>query len=762
MDAAAPSGQREADGAGADGAQQVRPLTHAMIRAWVLAEDLREKRRRSEAVAADAVRRAEAAEARLRAIEASTVWRMTAGLRAFVTRHPGVRRGLRVAGWTLTGTLPRHARWWLAARRARAAAAPVPATLRLPTSDAPRVSVIVPTFGQADWTLRCLAAMAAHPPRAAFEVIVADDASGDPAVDRLADVAGLRLVRQTRNRGFLLNCNEAAQAGRGDFLLLLNNDTEVRAGWLDELLAVIEGDPRAGAVGAKLLFPDGTLQEAGGIIWNDASGWNYGRGDDPGHCEYNYVREADWCSGAALLVRRDAWEAMGGFDPAYAPAYCEDSDLAFRLRAAGWRVLYAPRAEVVHHEGVSHGTDLGAGVKAYQVRNQALLRARWGAVLEEAHYPNGTHVLRARDRARGRRVTLVVDHMVPEPDRDAGSRTMRAFIDALRDAGDVVKFWPQNRYRTPGYAALLEACGVEVLYGTRPFADWLDEYGGEIDRVLMSRPSVAAATLAEVRAYTDARVLFYGHDLHQARLRARAALSGDPADHAAADAAEAEERLAWSLADVVAYPSEEEAAAVRRMVPGVDARALVPYAFDDFPHVEAPRAGASILMVAGFAHPPNGDAAAWFAAEVLPLVRASVPEAVLTLAGSKPSEAVRALAGEGVRVVADLPEDALAALYASARVAVVPLRYGAGVKMKMVEALRAGLPAVATPTGVQGLPGLDGIVPVADAPEDFAREVVTLLRDDAAWRRQAAAQAAYAARHFSRAALAESLRAAFG
>ncbi len=236
-----------------------------------------------------------------------------------------------------------------------------------------------------------------------------------PSFDR---VAGIRLIRQPRNLGYLRTCNEAARLATGAHLLFLNNDTEPCAGWLDAMLALANARPDAGAVGAKLVYPDGRLQEAGGIIWNDATGWNYGRGDNPEKPEYNYVREVDYCSGAALLVPRAVFAALGGFDPCYAPAYFEDSDLAFRLREAGYKVLYEPRAVVVHHEGVSHGTDPRHGVKAYQEINRGTFVARWAAILATQHVPPGTQVLRARDRAlahegRARPVVLVIDHRVP-------------------------------------------------------------------------------------------------------------------------------------------------------------------------------------------------------------------------------------------------------------------------------------------------------------------------------------------------------------
>jgi GT2 family glycosyltransferase len=710
--------------------------------------------------------RAALAEARLRQIEASTAWRLSAPLRRVAGRHPrlvrAVKRGWRLLRWTVRGELPARLHAWRAARATRPEV--VAAGIRLPRAAKPLVTVIIPCHGHAQVTLRCLAAIAAHPPRAPIEVVVVDDASGDPAVAALTRVRGLTFLAQPNNLGYLHTCNAAAAAARGEFIHLLNNDTEVRAGWLDALLEALAQDGAA-AAGSKLLFPDGRLQEAGGILWTDGSGWNYGRGDDPDRPEYNYVREADWCSAASLLVRRAVWQALGGFDPAYAPAYCEDSDFAFRLRAAGWKLLYVPDSVVVHHEGASHGTDPGQGIKVFQARNQQFLRRRWQAVLDTEHYPSGSNLLRARDRASRKRVTLVLDHLVPEPDRDAGSRTIDAFLRALQESGDVVKFWPQNRHRSPGYTAALERRGIEVCYGTTPFADWMAAHGGTLDRVLVSRPAVAEALMGELVGRSAAPIVYYGHDLHHARLRGEAALQPTAelraAKLAAAELVLAQERQAWSLADVVLYPSEDEARRVRLLSPRTDARAVVPYAFDAFPPAGPPAGRAGLIMVAGFAHPPNVDAAQWFCAEVFSRLRAQTPEVTLDLVGSMPTPAVRAIVGEGVRLHADVDPARLARLYAAARVAVVPLRYGAGVKMKTVEALQAGVPLVATAAGVQGLPRIQQIVPVRDDAEAFADSLGLLLRDDAAWQRQADAQVTYVRDRFSRAALSASLLAAF-
>ncbi len=663
--------------------------------------------------------------------------------------------------WTLTGQMPQRVRWWRAKRAATQVSAPVTPpvlvaedvafrAISLPRHERPVVGVIIPSFGQVDYTLRCLASIAAALPDTPFEVVVADDASGDTAVAQLRRVVNLRLLEGRENLGFIRNCNAAARMLDCEFLLFLNNDTQVQPGWLDALVALMRSRPDAGAVGSKLLYPDGRLQEAGGIIWNDASAWNYGRFDDPDKPVYNYVRDVDYISGASLLVRRALFAALGGFDEAYAPAYCEDSDLAFRLRQAGYLVLYQPCSRVVHSEGVSHGTDTGAGVKAYQVANTRRLRERWGQELA-AHYPNGTHVMRARDRAFRARVVLVIDHYVPQPDRDAGSRTILAMMRAFLAAGRVVKFWPDNGAYSEGYTEALQDLGIEVLYGptTLGFDAWIGENGADVDGVLLNRPDVAKAYLPSLRRHTKARLAYYGHDLHGARMRRHAELAGDGAKLAEAEAMEALERDVWRRADVVMYPSREEAAVVTQLEPASLARAVVAYGFATFGETREPPAAQTILFVAGFGHPPNEDAVCWFAAEVLPLIRATRPHAQLHIVGSNPTQRVQRLASEGVLVMANVTDAELARCYRQARVAVVPLRYGAGVKLKVVEALAQGLPLVTAPTGAQGCEDVARVITVVSDPGEFAAAVTALLSDDPLWSATSARQIAYARERFS-------------
>jgi len=260
--------------------------------------------------------------------------------------------------------------------------------LPLSVTAQPRVSIIIPVFNKALYTYNCLLTVQAHDPDISKEVIVVNNASSDSTATLLDSLQGnFAAIHNTENHGFVQACRQGAEAARGEFLVFLNNDTQVTPGWLYNMLTVMDAHAEVGVIGSKLIYPNGRLQEAGGIIFNDASGWNYGRMQDPTDPKYNQSRAVDYCSGASLMVRTSLWEQLGGFDTRYAPAYYEDTDLCFAARAAGFKVWYCHESEVIHHEGITAGTDITSGYKAYQATNKTKFFEKWQAILQAEHLP---------------------------------------------------------------------------------------------------------------------------------------------------------------------------------------------------------------------------------------------------------------------------------------------------------------------------------------------------------------------------------------
>jgi GT2 family glycosyltransferase/glycosyltransferase involved in cell wall biosynthesis len=625
-----------------------------------------------------------------------------------------------------------------------------------PAYQSPRYSIVIPVYEQHLYTFNCLKSLGEQTDLSDVEVIVVDDASPSAAAQALACVQGVRIVRNPQNLGFIGSCHHGADLARGDILVMLNNDTQVTSGWLQALQWVFDARADAGLVGAKLVYPNGTLQEAGGILWQDGSAWNWGRGDDPDRPIYNYLREADYCSGACLAIRRRDWLALGGFDRAYTPAYYEDTDLAFRVRAAGQRVYYQPQCTVVHYEGISSGTDETQGVKRHQVINREVFFKRWEGVLK-AHRPNGVAPQREVDRRAHARV-LIVEACMITPDQDSGSVRLLAMLELLVAQGHKVSFVADNLECRQPYVSQLQRLGVEVWFGpyVESVAQLLEQRGELYDTIFFCRHYIAAPYMARIRQWAgQARIVFDTVDLHYLREQRLAELENSPAMMATAQKTREQELGVIRACDVTLVVSPVEQGILSTEVPGADVRVLSNI-HEPEPVGPGYTQREGLLFIGGFRHPPNIDAVEWFLAEVWPLVRARLPQLVFTVVGSHMPVHLKALSGPGVNILGYVED--VNPLLARARISVAPLRYGAGVKGKVNQAMAHGLPVVATGVASEGMglrPGIDLLV--ADEPQAYADEIVRLYGDEALWLSLAANGRANIEQHFSRANAARTL-----
>lgn len=625
--------------------------------------------------------------------------------------------------------------------------------LLFPIYEDPDVSIIIPVYNQWEYTYSCLASILSNTEGVRYEIIIADDMSTDETTEMLTYVENIIIVRDGENRGFLLNCNNAAQYAKGEFLFFLNNDTNVQENWLSSLLELMDSDEKIGMTGSKLVYPDGRLQEAGGIIWNDASGWNYGRLDDPEKPEYNYVKEVDYISGAAILIRRHLWVKIGGFDKRYAPAYFEDSDLAFEVRRQGYKVTLQPKSVVVHFEGISHGTSTETGTKSYQVLNKAKFIDKWKNELQAVQFQNGEHVFLARDRSRTKKTILFIDHYIPHFDKDAGSKTVFQYIKLFCKLGFNVKFIGDNFFKHEPYTTALENLGVEVLHGNwyfKNWKNWLKNNGAYLDFIWLNRPHISEKYIGAIKQLTSAKVIYYGHDLHYLREYREFQLTGNPALRQSAEQWEKIELDLCAKADLVYYPSEVEVQELKSKNPNLNVKAIPAYIYDEQAPLQANWGlRKDLLFVGGFGHKPNVDAILWFIDKVWPLIIKKNADLCFYVVGSNPPDVIKDLHSKQVIVTGFVSDEELSRYYNQCKIAVVPLRFGAGVKGKVVEALYHQLPIVTTGVGAEGLPDITDYLLICDEPEIMAEQIVTLYNDNELLQNLSVKSQDYIGRYFS-------------
>lgn len=600
------------------------------------------------------------------------------------------------------------------------------------SSDRPvRTSIIIPVFNKVEYTFQCLRSLMQEIDFSEHEVIVVNNASCDETeqvLSYLCDV--VRVINNEENLGFVDACNQGAAVAKGKHLVFLNNDTVVLPGWLKHLLDTIDNDRSVGAVGSMLIYPDGLIQEAGAGIWKDGNGFHYGWRKHPEDRKYNFAREVDYCSGASLLVRKDIFDQLGGFDRRYAPAYYEDVDFCFGVRSLGHKVIYQPMSRLIHYEGITAGTDSQTGFKRFQEINREKFVGKWREVLERDHFDQNLALLEtAANRRQGPRIVVFDDH-VPNPDRDAGGARMFIILQTLVKFGQPV-FVPLRQPLRPEYERMLGKEGIETAS--------LVDYPKLIRKrkfsvAIFSRPDVAEALLPLVRkADRKIKIIFDTVDIVFLRLEREYKLTGDTRfAKEAMRYRKLESRLARASDQVWCVTPEDrevlakEAPSARfEIIPTIHPLQARGKSFDE-------RRG--LLFIGGFLHRPNTDAVHYLTREIYPLIKKSIPGVKLYIVGSHAPPEIAAYSSEDIAVLGFVPD--VNPIFHSSRVFVAPLRYGSGIKGKVGQALSYGLPVVTTTIGAEGMGlknGHEAII--ADDPQEFAEMVVEVYGNRELWQR---------------------------
>jgi len=622
--------------------------------------------------------------------------------------------------------------------------------LSFPEVEKPEVSVVIPAHNKVEATYYALSALLLAHNTTRFEVILVDDGSTDETTEIEELVSGIRVVRNAEPMRFIKACNKGVSEALGTFVVLLNNDTEVTLGWLDALIDAFERFHGVGAVGSKLLFPDGTLQDAGGIVWGSGNPWNYGNKQNPWDPRFCYARQVDYLSGAALMTTKAIWDQVGGLSSYLEPMYFDDTDFSFKVREAGYKTYFVPSSVVYHFEGTTSGTDTSSGFKKYQEVNRPKFKRRWAKAFA-LHGEEGVNPDLEKDRGISGRI-LFIDYTTPREDRDAGSYAAIREIELVQALGYKVTFLPQNLGFLSNYTEELQRMGVEVI--TSPFylslAAFLGKRAKEFDAAYITRYSVAADTVHLIREHSPrTRIILNNADLHFLR-ELRAAISkGDEAKLEAMRNIREQELAMMRSVDLVLSYNEVEHAVISSHTDGAVKVMTCPWVVD-IPETIAPLAGRKGLSFLGsFKHHPNAEGMQWFCQEVMPQLEAL--QLKLSIYGSGMDAAIKDLASDWIDPVGYIEEVAHA--YQPHRVFVAPLLSGAGIKGKVLNALAYGIPTVLTPTAAEGIGlrhGYDCLI--AKTPEEWVEGITRLCQDDELWASISHAARSYTSSQFSFAA----------
>jgi GT2 family glycosyltransferase len=363
--------------------------------------------------------------------------------------------------------------------------------LHLPRPSSPQLSILLVLYNRAELTLACLRSLLPRLAGVRAEIVLVDNASGDETALLLDRIRGATILRNRDNRGFPAGVNQAASAASGEFLLLLNNDTEVLDDSPDAALRFLAENPDVGAVGGRVLLLDGTLQEAGCVLGRDGHSAQYGRGDSPEAPEYQFRRDVDYCSAAFLMTRRDLFHKLGGLDVSFSPGYFEDADYGIRLWRAGWRVVYLPEVAIVHYENAS--STCRQSLHRLCRRNHAFFLQKHADWLAWKLPSAGTCQLWARSSHDDRfRVLYISMSRAGDTPREPAPR-LQNLVRELRALNCFVTVYPLDPKASgsDGEAVSLPA-DVEVMAGGSlgTLSDFLTSRRGYYELILVSDPEV--------------------------------------------------------------------------------------------------------------------------------------------------------------------------------------------------------------------------------------------------------------------------------
>lgn len=587
--------------------------------------------------------------------------------------------------------------------------------LKFHQSPDPVVSIFVTGDYALEGIKTCLKSLLLHTSsRYAYEVILV----GNSDKSALANISGILTAE---------NHEAALGISKGKYICLLDNNTIILPNWLESLVETIEADTNVGCVGSKLLYPYGLLQEAGGVITQDAAFISYGENEHPKDYKYDYKRGVDYCKTGSILFRKTDYLEINMPDKKLSdPIYAMVDFCLSMQHTLCKQVLYQPSSILIQSMNNSDEKEED------NCRNVFI--DKWGKLIS-SKYPDQDLDLAAKRHLPKRTIT-VIDAYLPFFDKESGSNRLLQLLKIFQHLGYHVCYIPNDgKYVKPYYDLLTSKLGITVLHnflGKSYFKQSINTLASFTDILWICRPKLNLKYRHLVRNHPRLKWIYDTVDLHYVRLFRQAEKEHRPKLERRANKFKGIELKLAAAADASITVTHVEKELLNQEK--IKSVYVIPNVHDFNQSEVSPdfdkRKG--ILFIGGYKHGPNIDAVTWFVKDIMPIVWQKMGAVPVYLLGSYPTHEVLALANENVIVPGYLEN--VGPYFMNSRVFVAPLRFGAGMKGKIGQSLEYGLPIVSTSIGIEGMNLTDRhSVLIANEAEEFASKVIELYEDENIW-----------------------------
>lgn len=596
--------------------------------------------------------------------------------------------------------------------------------------DKPNLSVIIPIYGHLELIYPLLQSLSYNRSETCYyEIILVDDKPSDQVSNFLDTNAYHVLIQNPTNVGFLKSCNIGASYAKADYLLFLNTDTFLVNSCVEELLGFLENQPRVGVVGPAVLDATGVLHELGWQI--QSNGWGYPISRDEELPDANECRPVpvDAVTGACMMTPRSVFVAAGGFDELFSPAFYEEFDYAFRLKYWGLKSIILPSSYIYHYGTASYESDTK---NLLSKKNQSQFFKRHVEELRK-HSKTGVDYKKIIYGNSDKPLVLFFDLAPPQRARHAGDVTLTQQINTLLYDGWRVAFWSYNERKDVSYEVNFFDKDYTIISRDLSLKNWLLEYGLNVDLIWMSRPLESIAILSLIKSTTSCPIVYYTHDVHHLRLQSEAEITGSSLKASEAAVMLSAELEIFRRVNMIFSPNADETQYINNIISSskcVDVNAYyinINKIDECLSEENKERIIKKLVFVGGFPHTPNVDAVKYLVEEIYPIILNELPEVHLYIVGYAPPPEITSLACNNITVTGRV--DDLSEFYSDDSLALIPLRFGAGVKGKTIEAMSRGVPVVGSSVAFQGIaiePGVHGLV--GDSPQELAQHVINLIQ----------------------------------